>query len=72
MEQLILDGGIQPITADDVGTHRWVLLVLLGLIEGLNGTLYLLTGGSCLLLPPGMVEFVEAVQGLPPAFLLHQ
>ena len=49
-----------------------MLLVLLGLVEGLNCALHLLTGGACLLLPPGMVEFVEAVQGLPPSFLLHQ
>ena len=52
--------------------HRWMLLVRLGIVESLNRTLHPLSGGTGLLLPPGMVEFVEAVQGLPPAFLLHQ
>ena len=72
LAQLVLDGGIQLVTADHIGMHRWMLLVFLGSVEGLNRILDLLSGGTGLLLPPGMVELVEAVQRFPPAFLLDQ
>ena len=62
--QLVLDGGIQCLTADHVGMHCGVLLVLLSRVESLNGVFHLFSGGEGLLLPPGVIESVEAVQGL--------
>jgi len=40
LTQLIFDGGIECVTADYIGVDGWMLLVLLSLVQGLNGVFH--------------------------------
>ena len=70
--QLSLNGIVEFCTGNYIGVMSRVLLVISGFAHGLDGLLNLLPAAFSLLLPPGVIQSVQAVESFPPSLLFQQ